>query len=104
VVAYRTMAAEPTTTGAFLRLLEAGQIDAVTFMSPSSAQGLARALGRESLGVLAEHTLVASVGPTTSATLRELGAPPAAEAQTRTAAGLAEAVMRALRNGSGGRP
>jgi uroporphyrinogen-III synthase len=104
VVAYRTVAAEPTTTGVFLRLLEAGQIDAVTFMSPSSAQGLARALGRESLGVLAEHTLVASVGPTTSATLRELGAPPAAEAQTRTAAGLAEAVVRALRNGSGGRP
>jgi uroporphyrinogen III methyltransferase / synthase len=104
VVAYRTLAAEPTTAGAFLRLLERGEIDAVTFMSPSSAQGLARALRRESLSVLVEHTLVASVGPTTSEALRELGAPPAAEARTRTAVGLADAVVRALRrNESGGR-
>jgi uroporphyrinogen-III synthase len=104
VVAYRTLVAEPTTAGAFLRLLERGEIDAVTFMSPSSAQGLARALCRESLSVLAEHTLVASVGPTTSEALRELGAPPRAEARTRTAAGLADAVVRALRNESGGPP
>ncbi len=105
VVAYRTLPAEPTTAGAFLRLLERGEIDAVTFMSPSSASGLARALGTDSLRVLAEHALVASVGPTTSEALRELGAPPAAEAETRTAAGLADAVVRALRdNGSGGRP
>jgi uroporphyrinogen-III synthase len=48
--------------------------------------------------------VVASVGPTTSEALRALGAPPVAEARTRTAVGLAEAVVRALRNGSGGRP
>jgi uroporphyrinogen-III synthase len=105
VVAYRTVPAEPTTAGAFLRLLERGEIDAVTFMSPSSASGLARALGTDSLRVVADHALVASVGPTTSEALRELGAPPAAEAETHTAAGLAEAVVRALRhNVSGGRP
>ena len=104
VVAYRTLPAEPTTAGAFLRLLERGEIDAVTFMSPSSAIGLARALGRAELSVLSEHAVVASVGPTTSEALRELGAPPSAEARTRTAAGLADAVVSALRGGSGGRP
>jgi uroporphyrinogen-III synthase len=104
VVAYRTLPAEPATAGAFLRLLERGEIDAVTFMSPSSATGLARALGRSELSVLSEHAAVVSLGPTTSEALRELGAPPAAEARTRTAAGLAEAVLAALRNGSGGRP
>ncbi len=104
VVAYRTLPAEPATAGAFLRLLERGEIDAVTFMSPSSAQGLARALGRDELSVLTRHAVVASVGPTTSEALRELGAPPGAEARTRTAAGLAEAVVRALRNGVGGGP
>jgi uroporphyrinogen-III synthase len=104
VVAYRTLPAEPTTAGAFLRLLERGEIDAVTFMSPSSAHGLAHALGRAELSVLSAHAVVASVGPTTSEALRALGAPPVAEARTRTAAGLAEAVVRALRNGSGGRP
>jgi uroporphyrinogen-III synthase len=104
VVAYRTRPAEPATAGAFLRFLERGEIDAVTFMSPSSAEGLARALGRTDLSVVSRHALVASVGPTTSEALRELGAPPATEARTRTAAGLAEAVVMALRNGGGGRP
>jgi uroporphyrinogen-III synthase len=103
VVAYRTLPAEPTTSGAFLRFLERGEIAAVTFMSPSSAQGLARALGHADLRVVSRHAIVASVGPTTSDALRELGAPPAAEAQTRTAASLAEAVVCALRDGEGGR-
>jgi uroporphyrinogen-III synthase len=103
VVAYRTLSAEPKTAGAFLRFLEKGEIAAVTFMSPSSALGLAHALGQADLRVVGRHALVASVGPTTSQTLCELGAPPSAEARTRTAAGLAEAVVRALRNG-GGRP
>ncbi len=104
VVAYRTVPAEPTTAGAFRRLLERGEIDAVTFMSPSSAHGLAHVLGCAELSVLARHALVASVGPTTSEALRELGAPPRAESRTRTAAGLAEAVVSALRLGEGGRP
>ncbi len=104
VVAYRTLTAEPKTAGAFLRFLEKGEIAAVTFMSPSSATGLTQALGHADLRVVSRHALVASVGPTTSETLRELGAPPGAEARTRTAAGLAEAVLRALRYGGGERP
>jgi uroporphyrinogen-III synthase len=101
VVAYRTLPARGPAIATFLRHLEKGRIDAVTFMSPSSAENLARALGGGDLRRLADRTLVASIGPTTSEALRRLGAPPQAEALSRTAAGLAAAVLDRLRARNG---
>ena len=101
VVAYRTVPVEGSALADFLRLLEQGRIDAVTFLSPSSAENLARALGREDLRPLAGRTLVASIGPTTTSALRRLGAPPQLEAPARSAASLAEAVFDGLRTRNG---
>lgn len=101
VVAYRTIPARGPAIATFLHHLEQGRIDAVTFMSPSSAENLARALGGCDLRRLAGRTLVASIGPTTSEALRRLGAPPQAEALSRTAAGLAAAVLDRLRARNG---
>jgi len=43
--------------------------------------------------VLAGRTVVASVGPTTSAALAKLGAPPTVEARDRTGGGLAAVLL-----------
>jgi uroporphyrinogen-III synthase len=95
-VAYRTRAGAPARVSEFHRLLERGEVAAVCFLSPSSATNLAAALGRTDLAVLAGQTRVASIGPTTSAALRSLGAPPDLEAGERSALGLAEALVAHL--------
>ena len=92
-VAYRTV---PASDGAAVRALEealsAGRVAALAFLSPSCAVGLARALGTPDLHSIASACTIVSVGPTTSATLHELGAPPHVEAVEHTADGLAAAL------------
>ncbi len=95
-VAYTTSATEPAETGRFRALLDAGEIAAVTFLAPSAAFSLAAAFDDASLRVLVKRTVVASVGPTTSAALASLGAPADVEPRCRTVDGLAEAVMAAI--------
>jgi uroporphyrinogen III methyltransferase/synthase len=92
-VAYCTRAVRSAGLTDFLNHLRAGRVDAVTFLSPSSAVNLAAAMEDGTLSVLAGRTIVASVGPTTSATLIQLGAAPAVEARDRTAHGLAAALL-----------
>ena len=79
-----------------LQRLEAGEIDGVAFMSPSSARGLAAVLGSEDLSMLAGRVAVASIGPTTSAALIALGAPADVESSARSADALADALIRWL--------
>ena len=93
-VAYCTKAIRPAGLPEFLTQLDAGRIDAVTFLSPSSAVNLAAVMEGGTLSVLAGRTIVASVGPTTSAALTRLGAAPAVEATDRTVLGLAAALLR----------
>jgi len=74
-------------------MLAAGKIDWVTFTSSSTARYLADLLGsdyRQSLS----RTKLASIGPVTSGTLRELGLEVAAEARVSTIAGLVEAMVK----------
>ena len=95
-VAYRTVHSPEALrdrAAEFRWLLDAGEIDGITFMSPSSARGLAAALDAESLAGLAGRAAVASIGPTTSAALASLGAPADVESSARTADDLAEALM-----------
>jgi uroporphyrinogen III methyltransferase/synthase len=66
--------------------------DLVTFTSSSTVTTLAAALGKGGLDGLA----TASIGPVTSATLRELGVEPAVEASPHDVSGLVAAVLRAL--------
>jgi uroporphyrinogen-III synthase len=92
-VSYCTTAVRPPNLADVLRDLEAGLIDCVAFFSPSGAANLAAVMPDGTLSALADRTLVASVGPTTSAALAGLGAPATVEAESRTAGGLAAALL-----------
>jgi uroporphyrinogen-III synthase len=82
--------------GEFRELLGAGRLAALTFLSPSSAHGLAAALGWGDLALLAGRVLVASIGPTTSAALRELQAPPQLESAQPGIEALADSLAAQL--------
>jgi uroporphyrinogen III methyltransferase/synthase len=75
--------------------LEAGRIDFITVTSSAIARSLARLLGP-----LLARTKLVSISPITSATLRELGYPPAAEATAYTMDGVVDAILAV----SGGNP
>lgn len=74
----------------------------VTFTSPSIARAFARLWGEE-WPVRSRSLLAASIGPVTSAALRELGVEPAAEAGTPGEEGLVAAVVEAAAPGGLGR-
>jgi uroporphyrinogen III methyltransferase/synthase len=88
VAAYRT---DPDTReSAQLRdRLEAGEIDLVTFTSGSTVRNFVDAMGASMGGAR-----VASIGPITSATARELGLEVAVEATEHTIPGLVRAIVR----------
>jgi uroporphyrinogen-III synthase len=92
-VAYCTESIRPPDLPQVLAELDAGRIDAVAFLSPSAVAGLAGALPGGSLAHLRTQTLLASVGPTTTAALADGGAMPEVEAVSRTAGGLATALL-----------
>jgi uroporphyrinogen-III synthase len=95
-VAYRTVAVAPPGLATFCRDLETGRVDAVAFLSPSSARALAKAMPTGTLSWLAGRAIVASIGPSTTAMLKALGAPPDVEPRERSAASLADAICAAL--------
>lgn len=92
-VAYCTRPVCPPNLASVLEDIAAGRIDCVTFLSPSGAESLAAVMPGRTLRALTGRTLVASVGPTTSTAVAGLGAPVALEAATRTAGGLASALL-----------
>ncbi len=68
--------------------------DYVTFTSSSTARALAALLGAERLAERLAGVRPASIGPVTSATLRELGLRVAVEAAVYSASGLAAAIVQ----------
>ncbi|MBX6423319.1 uroporphyrinogen-III C-methyltransferase [Thermosulfurimonas sp. F29] len=89
VPAYRTVLPEESRR-ALISALEEG-VDMVTFTSSSTARNFFRLIeGRERL---LENVVLASIGPITSQTLRDLGYPPAVEAREYTIAGLVRAIL-----------
>lgn len=100
VAAYRTELLSSPRLEDFQRLLAEGRLAAIAFLSPSSASGLAAALGASDLGLLVGRALVASIGPTTSAALRELQAPPQIEASRPGVEALAAALAASLTGAS----
>jgi len=71
----------------------------VTFTSSSTVRNFVELLGRAETRQL-DRTLMASIGPVTSSTLRELGLPVDIEAKHFTIPGLVEAIVHKLANGS----
>ncbi len=66
--------------------------DYITFTSSSTVRCFAALMGAGDLAARLRSARLASLGPVTSATLRELGLPVAVEARVFTAAGLAAAI------------
>jgi uroporphyrinogen III methyltransferase/synthase len=95
-VAYRTVTTSPPGFEDFRAQLEAGRVDAVCFLAPSAAEGLAAAFPSRDLAALRRRCLVASLGPTTSRALESLGAPPDVEPAHPRATALAEALRARL--------
>lgn len=77
----------------FLRCLDTGTIAAVTFMSPSSARNLAAMFAWDDLSPLDGRAAIASIGPTTSDTLREMRVSVDVESRGRTAEDLATSLL-----------
>ena len=78
---------------AFSRFKNEGA-DVITFTSSSTARNFADLLGNDEARSL-KDVQVASIGPVTSATLRELQLPPAIEAREFTMGGLIRAIVLA---------
>ena len=86
----------PESTPALLRRAVADGLDAATFTSSSSATHLAEAARQAGLAFPFAGVPAISIGPITSQTLRELGWPPAAEANPSDIPGLIDAVAEML--------
>ncbi len=87
VEAYRTM--RPQNLNAKFAALAARKPDWITFTSSSTARNLVEAVGPEAL----RGIRTASIGPVTSATLREYGLPVTAEASVFTVPGVVAAIL-----------
>lgn len=72
------------------------KVDAITFSSSSTARNLWSLLGADRARTLLAQVAACSIGPITSATLRELGVEPNAEAMPHDVDGLIDAVVRVL--------
>lgn len=96
VAVYRTVAVPPDPS--IVERLRAGEVDAVTFTSPSTVERFHAAVpgAVELLAGGPGAAVAVSIGPVTSARARELGVPIAAEADPHTEYGLVAAVVAAL--------
>jgi uroporphyrinogen-III synthase len=92
--AYRTLTPAGSLE-ALRNLFRANAPDAITFTSSSTARNLFTLLDSASI-TLPAGVALASIGPITSATLRDLGHPPDVEAAEATPASLAEIVVKYL--------
>jgi uroporphyrinogen-III synthase len=91
--AYETVVPETSRTTILEALRAAKKPFAITFTSSSTVKNFVELVGEESTksGIL-DGVKLASIGPVTSATLRELGLPVDIEAKEYTVSGLAEAI------------
>jgi uroporphyrinogen III methyltransferase / synthase len=95
VALYETRPVKELPAG-LLEAIDAGRINWITFSSSSTVKNLLSLLGPDYRDRLS-HTKLASIGPVTTATLREAGLAPAAEARTFNIDGLVEAIKGRLR-------
>lgn len=96
LIAYRTQPDAPGSPAAqrLYRMLLDGQIDAVTFTSPTAVHRFVTIVGEEQAADLLGSTVVACIGPVTAAAALELGITPAVVADKFTVEGLVQALVR----------
>lgn len=92
VVAYETVLCDEGKEQ-LISLLEENEIDAVTFTSSSTVSNFMSLLDSRDKKALLENVTLASIGPITSDTSRELGFDPDIEAQEYTISGLTDALL-----------
>jgi uroporphyrinogen III methyltransferase/synthase len=97
-IVYRTRQAE-SLPAEFISAMQIGEVDWITFTSSSTARGFATLFGRPD--VWPADLRVASIGPVTSKTCREVGLPVDVEASPHTLEGLVEAILQAQVAGTG---
>ena len=73
---------------------ERGEMDAVTFTSSSTVRNFVEMVGTERARTWLRHVLVASIGPITTRTARDLGIEVGVEAEEYTIPGLVEAIWK----------
>ncbi|MFT3916923.1 MAG: uroporphyrinogen-III synthase [Anaeromyxobacteraceae bacterium] len=97
VEAYRTVPAAPEAFAPLGRWLDAGEIAAVAFASPSAVRAVVAGLGPRARALLGAAGLVlAAIGPTTAAALREEGLEPGVVPPRHTGGDLAEGIAARL--------
>lgn len=101
VTAYRLLTL-PLDREACLASVEAGELDVVTFASPSAMEALRSGLGEDLFHRLAQSVPAAAMGSTTGKALRDAGWAKVEEAEVPTLEGLADAAERAARAGADG--
>jgi uroporphyrinogen-III synthase len=94
MTAYR-MVTLPLDGAACRTAVEAGEVQVVTFASPSAMSALRAGIGGDLFGQLAQSTPAAAMGPTTAGALRKAGWLRMAVAETPTLEGLADAAEEA---------
>jgi uroporphyrinogen-III synthase len=100
VVAYHT-GGVGTIDPAVMRAVRDGQVDVVSFFSPSAVENIRSNLGEDLLAGLAATAALAVVGPVTAAALRSAGLPVAIEAPLATAESMAAAIANYFSLGAG---
>ena len=98
VEAYRT-APEGRSDSLLRRAASSGTVDAVAFASGSAVRALIAGIGLPAARRLFSRAGAASIGPSTSKTLRSFGIRPAVEAESATSAALARAITGLLSRG-----
>jgi len=93
IAAYQTQPADTLPEQA-VESLRAGAVDWITFTSASTVRSMVRLLADEA--DLLSRVNIASIGPITSAAVRDLGFGVAAEADPSDVPGLADAIVRAV--------
>ncbi len=76
-----------------LEQVRRGEVDVVTFASPSSLQNFAELVGPEPMRALSDAGRFAAIGPTTSRAISDAGFQATIEAQDSTARGLVAAIV-----------
>ena len=94
VEAYRTLPAQAEAIRPLARWLDAGEVAAIAFASPSAVKAVVAGLGDRAS--LLRTVALAAIGPTTAEALREAGLAPAVQPTRHTGADLAEAIATHL--------
>jgi uroporphyrinogen III methyltransferase/synthase len=91
VAAYQTVPASSDDVRRIREMLEAGEIDVLTFTSSSTVRNFVKAMG--AVPHLPSGTVVACIGPVTAQTATELGLPVDVSASEHTIEGLLSALL-----------